>query len=90
MDNNNCICINYYLKILENMLNSIINSTVQVTRNANIPSTDSGFFPNRNLYQNVNSYTGLDWLSITFYTGMILIAMFLLSSGLKKKQSKLN
>jgi len=75
---------------MENILNSIINSTVQITRNANIPSSDSGYLPNRYFSQNINSNPGLDWLTITFYTGMILIAMFLISSGLKKKQSKLN
>ncbi len=90
MESNNCVCINYYLKVLEKMLNSIINATVQVTQNANTPSTDSGYVANRNPGQNFNSNLGSDWLSTSFYTGMILIALLLLFNGMKKRQSKLN
>jgi hypothetical protein len=99
MESNDCICVNYYLKVLQNMLNSIANASVMIARNSNTPATDSGYITNQNSngqgVQSGNSgqnnfLMSTDWISTGFYLGMIIIAILLLLNGLKKKKSKLN
>ena len=88
MESNNCICINHYLKIIENMLNSLVNASVQIARNTNTPSTDSGYIANGNGVENFQPpQSNTNWLSTGFYLGIIIIGLLILLTGTKRKQS---
>jgi len=88
MESNYCISIGRYLKIIENMLNSFVDASVQIARNSNTPSSDSGYLANRSRIVNSQDLqSNTDWVSAGFYVGMIIIGLLILLTGIKKKQS---
>jgi hypothetical protein len=90
MESNNCICVNNYIDVLKNLINTILSST-GYNQGTNSPATDSGYTTINN--NNINTSTntgGFDYLSTGFYTVMILLGllMFMIGSRRPKRNSE--
>jgi hypothetical protein len=82
MENNNCVCVNYIITILQNALNSLMSTTGSVMRNTNAPSTDSGYIGTDNLSSSgmgngISTVGGSSLLNSGFYAILILFALLL-------------
>jgi hypothetical protein len=100
MESDECICQNYYLRLLENALNSILRTTGNVMMNSNTPATDSGYIFNSGTTNSINTLNtpsgngngndSSNFLQTGFYSILIVTALMLLLMGMRKKGSKLN
>jgi len=92
MESNECVCINYFVKMIEGMINSLISTTSTVRMNTNTPATDSGyttsFNTNNSPLANSHQSLGGDLLNTGFYTIVIIIALSLILMGLNKLKNK--
>ena len=86
MESNECICLNYLLSNLQKMINSLLSTTSTVMMNTNTPATDSGYLRNEGGNgQDVTSPGNFNsYLNTTFYTFLIIVALMLLMTRLRK------
>lgn len=94
MESMECICENYYMKMILRMINSVLTTTGQVMMNSNTPANDSGYVDNNLNFGSTNPSSVVDssnntsGLSTAFYTVLIVIGlMMLMVRGRKGKTS---
>ena len=94
MESNNCVCQNYFLKLLEKFLNTLLRTTSQVIRNTNTPAIDSGYVNNSNMHTYFNNVENNSInetssnLSNTFNTILLAIGLTLMLFMMKFKGEK--
>lgn len=82
MESDECICVNYYLRRAEAILQTVLSTTRTMIGNTNAPVTDSGY---------VSNQIRPDSSSRTFpfenliYFALIISALMLLMTKLKRK-----
>jgi hypothetical protein len=94
MESNECVCINYFVKMIEGMINSLLSTTGMVRMNSNTPATDSGYTSTNTGISTFSSTVpsnthGGSLLTTGFYSILIVIALSMILMGLKKKASSL-
>jgi hypothetical protein len=90
MESNHCICINYILQQFVNAMRTIGQTQLSMMRNRDLPATDEGYITSiPNIQTNTTSWLSLDnTVIMVMLLGCIL--GYLVTSGRKKTQSKLN
>lgn len=94
----NCVC-EFFIKRLEDMLNSLIGATAIMRMNSNTPSTDSGYVQNNLNNQMINSSENLqstynrdniNLFSTSFYLFLFIVALMIILSRLKRNKDNTN
>jgi hypothetical protein len=91
MESNNCICQEYYAKLLEKFINSILSATANLMMNTNTPATDSGYTTNTglnnlNTSNNFTSNADSSTSSTVFYSVLVIIGMMLLLLNFRREK----
>lgn len=91
METNHCVCVNNYMKVLKNLINSILSAS-GYQQGTIITATDSGYLTNNSNNFNANiqnsNSRGTDYLSSGFYIAMILIGLIMFMTGTRKEKKK--
>lgn len=87
-NNNNCICLNYFLNQIQSALNMLLSTSATITQNLNTPSTDSGYTttqPMNNAGNQMNTNGDNSMMNFGFYTFLIIIGLVLLLTSRNKR-----